>query len=145
MRTVDKNNVYLHLVQITWILFGLSGSSDNREANLLVRIIGSLLYIKFIQQFRQFKITGTFIHMNIGKYGLVTLIRITSSPFGVFQENYQRAPTEFRVCELNYRLIFCTNLQLFTSLWDCSSAWCSLILWLPLQVGLCIRVFFKNS
>ncbi len=37
--TVDKNNVYLHVVRITRILFGLFRCSDNREANLLVRII----------------------------------------------------------------------------------------------------------
>ncbi len=30
---------------------------------------------------------GTFIHMNVGKYGLAALIRMASSPFGVFQEN----------------------------------------------------------
>ncbi len=45
------------------------------------------MYIKFIQQFRQIKIDETIIHMNIGKYRLVALIRIASSPFGVFQEN----------------------------------------------------------
>ncbi len=38
-------------------------------------------------QFQQIKITGMFIHMNVGKYGLATLIRIASSTFGVFQEN----------------------------------------------------------
>ncbi len=45
------------------------------------------MYIKFIQEFRQIKVVGTLIHMNVGKYGLVVLIRIASSPFGVFQED----------------------------------------------------------
>ncbi len=50
-------------------------------------INNNYIYIKFIQQFRQIKIAGTFIHMNVGKYRLAPLIRIASSPFGVFQEN----------------------------------------------------------
>ncbi len=33
------------------------------------------------------KIAGTFIHMNVGKYGLAALIKIASSTFDVFQEN----------------------------------------------------------
>ncbi len=33
------------------------------------------------------EITGMFTHVNVGKYGLAALIRIASSPFGVFQEN----------------------------------------------------------
>ncbi len=49
---------------------------------------------------------STFIHMNVGKYRLVALMRIVmrtaSSPFGVFQENDQRAPTRFRICEYTY-------------------------------------------
>ncbi len=45
------------------------------------------IYIKFIQQFRNVKIAGTFINMNVGKYGLAALIKIASSPSGVFQEN----------------------------------------------------------
>ncbi len=28
-----------------------------------------------------------YIYMNVGKYGLVVLIRIASSPFGVFQKS----------------------------------------------------------
>ncbi len=37
--------------------------------------------------------------MNVGKYGLAVLIRIASSPFGVFKENDWCAPTGFRICE----------------------------------------------
>ncbi len=43
--------------------------------------------MKFIQRFRQIKIAGTFIYMNVGKYVLAAPIKIASSPFGVFQEH----------------------------------------------------------
>ncbi len=52
---------------------------------------------KIFQQFQQIKIAGMFIHMNVGKYGLATLIRFASSPFCVFQENDQRTPTGFQI------------------------------------------------
>ncbi len=58
------------------------------------------MYIKFIRQFRQIKIAGTFIRMNVGKYVLAVLIRIASSHFGVFQENDQCVHTRFRIREL---------------------------------------------
>ncbi len=44
MRTVEQNNVYLHVVQITQILFGLFRSSDNRETSSLVRMRQSYGY-----------------------------------------------------------------------------------------------------
>ncbi len=58
-----------------------------------------ITYTKFIQQFRQIKITRMFIHMNVGRYGLAALIRIASSPFGVFQENNYHVPTRFQIRE----------------------------------------------
>ncbi len=39
----------------------------------------------------------SFMHINVEKYGLAALIRIASSPFGVFHENDWRAPTGFRI------------------------------------------------
>ncbi len=56
---------------------------DDLRSLLMERIT----YIKFIQQFWQIRIAVMFMHMNVEKYGLATLIRIASSAFDVFQEN----------------------------------------------------------
>ncbi len=37
--------------------------------------------------------------MNVGKYRIVALITIVSSPFGVLQENNYHAPIGFRIRE----------------------------------------------
>ncbi len=71
--------------------------------------------IKVIQQFRQIKIAGTFIHMNVVKCELAALIRIASSPFG--QENDWCAPTGFQIRESRI-----TNSSLITHTWIEGSA-----------------------